>query len=105
MRLDYRGHKNLLKTCFGRFFENIFFDGVDADESINVNCFSLSNSMATILGLFIHGWIPVSIIEDDAVSTCKIDSNTSTSSGRNETKDLLVKVKPIHKLLSILSLD
>ena len=24
MRLDYGGHKNLLKTCFGRFFENIF---------------------------------------------------------------------------------
>ena len=38
----------------------------------------LTNAMTSILGLFVHGWVPISVIEDDTVSSCQVDSYAST---------------------------
>jgi hypothetical protein len=52
-----------------RFLEYIFFDCVFANQSVNMNSFCLSNSVASILSLLVHCWIPVSIIKNNAVCT------------------------------------
>lgn len=50
--------------------ENILFDCVDRDQSIDMNSFGLTNSMTSILSLFVHGWIPISIVKNDTISSC-----------------------------------
>lgn len=59
--------------------------------------------MASVLSLLVHAWVPVGVVEDDTVSSCKVDSDSSTSSGRDKAEDLLVVIEPIHKFLSILN--
>ena len=66
---------------------------------------SLTDTMAPILGLFIHGWVPISVIEDDTVCTRQVDTNTSTARGGDETEDFFVQVKLINKSLSHFYLD
>ena len=60
-----------------RFHENVLLDTVFSDQSVNGYVSGLANSMASILSLLVHGWIPVSIIENDITGTCQIQSDTS----------------------------
>jgi hypothetical protein len=61
--------------------------------------------MAPILGLFVHGWVPVGVVEDDAVRPCQIDSNTSATCGGYEAEDTFIQVETVYQLLAVLSLD
>lgn len=88
-----------------RFLEDVFFNCIYANETVNVNCFGLPDSMTPILGLFVHGRIPIGIIENDAVSTCQINTNASASGRRYETEYLAIEVKSVDKLLPVLGLD
>lgn len=56
----------------------------------------LTDSMASVLRLSIHGWIPVTIIEYDSVCPSQVYSNTSGSCGEDEAKYLLIGIEPFH---------
>jgi hypothetical protein len=98
---DETSELSLLKGLF----ENVLFNRVDTDKPIDMHSPRLADSVASILGLLVHGRVPVGIVEDDAVSTCQVDANTAASGGRDEAKDLGVVVKPIDQLLPVLSFD
>ena len=70
-----------------------------------MDCLCLTDSMASILSLLVHCRIPISIIEDYAVCSSEIDTDSSTSSGRYEAEDLLVEVELVNKTLSHLNFD
>ena len=70
-----------------------------------MHSFGLADSVAPVLGLFVHSWVPIRIVEDYAVSTCQVDTDTTASRGGDEAEDPFVKVESINELLSVLSLD
>jgi len=43
--------------------EDILLNCVHADQSVNVYSFGLTNSVASILSLLVHCWIPICIIK------------------------------------------
>lgn len=61
----------------------------------------LANAMAAVLGLCVHGRIPIAVIEDDRVRTGQIYTKPPTSSGENKAEDTWVGVEAIHELLSL----
>lgn len=69
--------QGLQLSFLDRFHENVLLDTVFSDQSVNGYVSGLANSMASILSLLVHGWIPVSIIENDITGTCQIQSDTS----------------------------
>jgi len=92
-------------TLLQTFLENVLFDGVDRDESVDVDCLSLTNSMAPVLSLFIHSRVPVGVIKDDTISTCEVDADTTASCRGNEAEELWVKVEPVNHLLASFDFD
>jgi hypothetical protein len=92
-------------TLLQGLLENVLFYSVHRDQAVNVHGLSLPDTMATILGLFIHGWVPISVIEDNAVCTCQVNTYTSTARGGDETEDFFVQVKLIYKSLPHFYLD
>ena len=60
--------------------------------------------MTPILCLFIHGGIPIGIIEYDTVGACEIDPDPAAPRGGDEAEDLLVEVELVHESLSHLHL-
>lgn len=59
----------------------------------------LTNSMAAVLSLSIHGRIPVTVIENDRVGTRQIYTNATRACGQDETEDALVSIEAVHKSL------
>jgi len=92
-------------TLLQGLLENVLFYSVHRDQAVYMHGLSLPDTMASILGLFIHGWVPISVIEDNAVCTCQVDTYTSTASGGDETEDFFVQVKLIYKSLPHFYLD
>ena len=68
-----------------------------------MHCLGLSDAMAAILGLLVHGWVPVRIVEDNAVSSGEIDADAAAPGRRNEAEYLLVVVESINQLLPVVS--
>ena len=60
---------------------------------VNVDISGLSNPMTSILGLSVHCWIPIAVIEDHCVSPSQIDPNPTRSGAQNEGKVLAVIVE------------
>ena len=54
----------------------------------------LSNPVTPILGLRIHRWVPIAVVENDSVSPSQIDSHPARSCAQNERKVLAVIVEP-----------
>jgi len=50
--------------------------------------FCLADAMAPILRLLIHARIPVSIIENDAISARQVDANTTTAGRGDKAENL-----------------
>ena len=61
-------------------FENVFFDGVHADKSIDMHRLGLPDTMATILSLFVHRGVPVRVVKHDAIGTCQVNTDAAASS-------------------------
>jgi hypothetical protein len=55
--------------------------------------------MATVLGLLIHGWVPIGIIENDIASPCKVQSDTTASRRTYKAQYSRIVVEPLHQLL------
>ena len=61
---------------------------------MNVSC--LSNPVAAILCLGVHGRIPVTVVEDNSIGTGQVDAKTTATGGQDETEDALVHVESVH---------
>ena len=59
-----------------------------------MNISGLSNPVTPILGLRIHRWVPIAVVENDGVSPSQIDSHPARSCAQNERKVLAVIVEP-----------
>lgn len=66
---------------------------------VDVHIPRLSDSVTPILGLGVHGRIPVRVVKDDRVRPCQIYTHTARSSGENETEDASVSVETFHQNL------
>ena len=66
--------------------KNIFFNTVLSDESVDSYVSRLSYSVAPILSLFVHGWVPVSLIENDIAGSSEIEANASGPCAANEAQ-------------------
>ena len=88
-----------------RLLEDVLLDGVYWYQPVDMHSFGLADSVAPVLGLFVHSWVPIRVVEDYAVSTCQVDTDTTASRWGDEAEDPFVKVESINKLLSVLSLD
>jgi len=62
-----------------RFLENVFLNCVYRNEPVDVHGLGLAYPMAPVLGLLVHGGVPVGVVEDHAVSASEVDSNASTA--------------------------
>ena len=60
-----------------------------------MHCFGLPDSMATVLSLLVHCWVPVCVIKDNTICTSKVDSHTTASGGGDEAEDPFVEVESI----------
>ena len=67
--------------------------------------FGLSDSMWPILSLFVHCWIPVSVVKDDTICACQVDADSSASSWGDKAENFEVKVEPVHHFLTGLYTD
>lgn len=80
-------------TFLETLFEDVLLYCVNRNKAVDMDCFSLANPMASILSLLVHGWVPIGIVENDAVRACQVNANATASSGRYEAEDLLVQVE------------
>ena len=60
---------------------------------INVDIPCLSNPMTPILGLSVHCWIPITVVEDHSVRPSQVDPHPTRSCAQNEGKVLAVIVE------------
>ena len=60
---------------------------------------SLSDPVTPVLGLGVHGRVPVRVVEDDGIGSGQVDTQASTPGGEDETKHSFVTVEPLHQQL------
>ena len=63
--------------------------------------FGLPNPMAPVLSLLVHCWVPISVVENNTVSSCKVDANTTTPGGGNKAENSFVQVESVNQFLPI----
>jgi hypothetical protein len=73
------------------------------DQSINGHVLLLTYAMTAGHRLDIILWIPIAIKDDTRIRRCKINSNATGSSGKQEYKAFSLSVKPIDRLLTIVA--
>lgn len=57
----------------------------------------LANAVAPVLGLSVHGGVPVAVVEDDGVGTRQVDTDAAAAGREDEAEDALVGVEPFHQ--------
>lgn len=87
-----------------RFHEYILLNAVLGDEPVDGDISGLPNTMASILSLLVHGWVPVSVIEDNIAGSSQVESNTTRSGTRDETKDPGIVIEALDYRLAQLGL-
>lgn len=87
-------------TLLQTLFENVLLNSVHRDEAVDVHGFSLPDTMAAILGLLVHGWVPVRVIKDHAICPSEINTDATTASRRDETEKLLIVVEFVDEALT-----
>lgn len=58
---------------------NLLFDTAPGNDAINGHRLGLADSVDTVLSLFIHGGVPIIIVEDDRVCSNKVETETTSS--------------------------
>ena len=66
------------------------------DAPIDVNISGLSDAVAAILSLCVHGWVPVAVVKDHRVGTRQVDSDASRAGGEDEAEDARVFIEAFH---------
>ena len=59
----------------------------------------LANSVTAILGLSIHGRIPVAVIKNNSVCSCQVHAHTPTPSWKDEAEYAFVCIESFHQSL------
>ena len=62
-----------------------------------MNISGLPNPVTPILGLRVHGWVPIAVVENDSVRPRQIDPHTARSCAQNEGKVLAVIIEPTRR--------
>ena len=88
-----------------RFLEDVLFNRIHTDKPVDMYSLRLANSVWSVLSLFIHCWIPIRIIENDAVCPCEIDTNSTAPCRWNKAEELRWEVKSVNHLLSLFYFD
>jgi len=83
----------LITKCSPRQFSPLTYQPVYVDMP------SLTNSVTSILSLGIHGRNPVRVIETHSISSCQVNSYTTTMCGQYHHKDHAVSVESVHQML------
>ena len=68
-------------TLLQGLLENVLFDGVYGDQAVDVNGLGLPDPVGPILGLLVHRWVPVGVVEDHTVGTSQVDSDATAACG------------------------
>jgi hypothetical protein len=64
----------------------------------------LSDAVTPVLGLRVHGRVPIAVVKNDRVCSGQIDPDPTTSRRQNKEEDTLVIVKTLHQNLALLHL-
>lgn len=57
----------------------------------------LADAVAPVLGLGVHGGVPVAVVEDDGVGTRQVDADAAAAGREDEAEDALVGVETLHQ--------
>ena len=82
--------------------ENLLLQGTARDDSVDIHHLLLTDSVGSICALFVHGWVPVEVVEDDSVGTCEVDSEAARARGEDEAEDTVIVVEAVSEDLSLL---
>lgn len=61
----------------------------------------LSNSMAAILRLSVHRWVPIAIVENYGISTCQVNTDAAGPGGQDKAEYPPIGVEPLHQDLEV----
>ena len=68
-----------------------------APSPVDVDVPGLADAMAAILGLSVHGGVPVAVVENHSVGPCQVHPHSATACRQNETEDAAVCVEALHE--------
>ena len=72
-----------------------------ADQTVDVHFTSLTDAMAPILCLCVHGGVPVAVVEHNRVSTSQVDADATAARGQNKAEYARIAVETVHEALSL----
>ena len=87
-----------------RLLHDVLLDRVPAHEPVYVHRPCLPDPVAPILGLVVHRWVPIAIIENHSISPRQVDAHASAPCGENEGEDLVIRVETLRVRLPLLRL-
>ena len=62
--------------------------GVSSDESIDLDGLVLTNPVTASLSLEVVLWVPVGIVDYDGISSCEVDTKTTSPRAKEEDKPI-----------------
>lgn len=86
-------HEVVENFSLSRLLDNIDFDGVLRNETVDCNGARLTDPVAAVLRLQVHRRIPIRVEEDDGVRADEVQANSACPSGENHGKDSRVAVE------------
>lgn len=66
---------------------------------VNVDVSGLTDPVATVLCLGIHGGIPVAVVKNDRVGSSQVHPHTSAPSRQDEAENAAICVEALHECL------
>ena len=70
--------------------DNLFLDRITSDNPIDSHWLGLADSVRPIRRLFIHGRVPIVIVEDHSVSGDQVYAEAASSCRKEEGKDVVI---------------
>ncbi len=56
-----------------------------SDQSVDDDVAGLADSVASVLGLLVHGWVPVGVVKDYVTGAGQVQTDTARSCAADET--------------------
>src|SRR5687768_15569910 len=75
---------------------NPLFDRASGDETIHRDLSGLTQSVGSVHGLRVDGWVPIRVVEDDRVRRCKVDTKTTGTGGQQENEDFRASLEVVY---------
>ena len=71
--------------------------GGGGGSPVDMDVSGLADAVAAVLGLCVHGGVPVAVIKHHRVSTRQVDPHATAARGQNEAEDAAVGVEALHE--------